>query len=247
MKNDKSKQFRYIHGNKVDDRYSTYFEFIVHDDDFIKEVKKIRAKFNIPPDGIEEFPTHTDSKDYDEIVDSTDFDIPKVIQENELFWDEIVNLCSKFYFDEDSWFTVMSEFVVFDMYNPFIFGKGHIVYNLDTDIKRNMSFSKAYAKTHPVAILIDPYTSLSELRDLISNVYKSEIQPIQKKTFDKNNKITKLKKTTSKMVPIYEFIKNNLHLSSIELTGKINTKFKLNWDYTRVDKIIRDKKYRRKS
>ena len=247
MKNDKRKQFRYQSGIKVDDRYATYFEQVVHMENFNNDVKKIRKEFGIPENGIDDFPSSIKSGNYDEIVKSTDFDIPKHIDNNSDFWDKISLLCAKFYFDQDSWLTLLGEYVVFDSYNPFLFGKGHAVFDIERDLKNNLSFSKAYSKTHPVAILIDPYTSLTELHDLVQNVYKTQIEPIQKKHKEPNNNISKIKRVTSKMVPIYEFIKNNLHLSSVSLAVKIEKIFKVNWDYTRVDKIIREKKYRRKS
>lgn len=245
MKNDKKKQFGYRSGIKVDDRYATYFEYMVHTEEFINEVKEIRKLFAIPENGIDEFPSLVDSTNSDEVIGSTNFDIPERIDTDPKFWKKVTNFCNKFGFDEDSWFVPISEYIVFDSYDPLVFGHGYAVFNINGDPKNVHSFSEAYAKTHPVALLIDPYTSLTELHDLIDNIYKTKIEPLQKKLRNPNSKMMKIKRTTSKMVPVYELIKNNLNLSTNEIVSKINKKFKLNWDYTRVDKIIREKKYRR--
>ncbi len=245
MKNFKKKQFAYKSGIKVDDRYATYFEYVVHTQEFIDEVTLVRKEFDIPEGGIDEFPSTIDSNNFFEVIDSTNFDIPERIDDNPLFWKRVTNFCNKFGFDEDSWFVPISEYIVFDSYNPFSFGHGYAVFNISGEPKNVRSFSDAYAKTYPVAILIDPYTSLTELHDLIDGIYKTKIEPIQKRLRNPNSKMTKIKRTTSKMVPVYELIKNNLNLPVSEVVSKINRKFKLNWDYTRVDKIIREKKYRR--
>ena len=246
MKNDKKKYFRYRSDVQADNRMATYFEYLVHTDDFQFEVKKARKEFDIPEKGIEEYPTLTKSKDPDEIFKSTNFDIPKRL-DTAKFFDAVASLCNKFGFESDSWFTLFSEYIVFGGYDSLNFGKSYGIYNINIDSKKNFSVSKEYAKTYPVAILIDPYTSLTELKDILDKRYKDTIEPMQIKLRDPENKMLNIRKTKEDLISIYNFIKNNIGLSSKTIAGKINKKFNLYWDYTRVDKIIRQKKYRKDS
>lgn len=246
MKNDKKKYFRYRSDVQADNRMATYFEHVVHTDELQNEVKKIREEFDISLKGIEEYPTSTDSKDLDEIFSHTNFDVPERLNTTK-FINVIAQLCNKFGFDSDSWFTLFSEYVVFGGYDSFNFGKSYSIYNINNDSKNNFLFSKEYSKTYQVAILIDPYTSLTELKDILDKRYKDTIEPIQMKLRDPQNKILTIRKTKEDLVSVYNFIKNNINLSTKSIAGKINKKFNLDWDYTRVDKIIRQKGYRKDS
>lgn len=243
MRNPKKKLFHYHNETKVDTRYASYFEYIIHTPELINSVKKLRKEFNIPENGISEFPSLVDSTNIDEVIKSTNFDVPDYISTNTRFINKVADLCSKFGFDENSWFETFYEFIVFDNYHPFSFGHGYTVFDINQD--KAISYLKAYSKTHPIAILIDPYTSLTELHDLVDKIFKAKIEPLQQKVRNPDSKMNKIKRITPKMIPIFELIKNNLNLSSREVAAKINRKFKLNWDYTRVDKIIRERKYKR--
>jgi hypothetical protein len=246
MKNDKKKYFRYRSDVQADNRMATYFEYVIYTDEFQSEVKKIREFFDIPEKGIEEFPTITNSNDPDEVFDNTNFDIPERFN-TQKFFNEIAGLCNKFGFDSDSWLMLFSEYVVFGYYDSFNFGKSYGLYNINNDAKNNFKFSKEYCKTYPIAILIDPYTSLTELKDILDKRYKDTIEPMQIKLRDPESKMLTIRKTKENLVPIYNIIKNNIKLSTKTIAGKINKKFNLNWDYTRVNKIIRQKKYRKDS
>lgn len=248
MKNDKKKYFRYRSDVKADNRMATYFEYVLYTDEFQSEVKKIRHEFDIPEKGIEGHPTSTDSKDPDEIYRHTDFDIPERLDTFK-FMDVISELCNKFGFDSDTWLTLFSEYIVFGGYDSFNFGKSHAIYNINNDSKKNFSLSAEYSKTYPIAILIDPYTSLTELKDILDKRYKDTIEPMQIKLRDPQSKMLNVRKTKKGLIDIYNFIKNNINLSTTEIAGKINRKFKpkIEWERTRVNKIIRQKKYRKDS
>lgn len=245
MKNTKKKSFRYRSEIKSDNRMATYFEYIVYTKEFMDEVRRIRKSFNIHNTGINLWPTSTNSNDPNVIFDNTNFDIPDYLDTNE-FYKEIADLCIKFGFNENSWLMVIAEYVVFDYYDSFSFGKSYGICDMKTEIKSNFSFSKALSKTHPVAIMIDPYTSLTELRDIIDKTFSEQIKPIQMKYRDPKNKMLDIRKIKDDLIPIYEYIKKNLDKSSISICGEINRKYKLDWDYTRIDKIIREKGYKRK-
>lgn len=243
MKNTKKKYFTYRSDVQADNRMASYFEYLVHTKEFMLEVKKLRKAFDIDESGIGEWPTSGNSADQSEIFDNTNFDIPERL-DTKRFFDKVAELCIKFGFDDDSWLTLFSEYVVFGYYDSLNFGKSYAVYNIDNDAKNNFKFSKANSKPYSIAILIDPYTSLTELKDILDKRYKDTIEPIQISLRDPKNKMLTIRKTKENLVPIYNFIRNNMNLSSQQLSGKINTKFKLDWDYTRVDKIIREKGYK---
>lgn len=250
MRNPKKKIFNYHSKIKVDTRYASYFEYMIHTPEMLSSIKKIRKEFNIPEEGIGEFPSTVDSTNIDKIIASTDFDVPNHISSNPLFINRIAELCAKFGFPENDWFYTLEEFVVFDHYDPSTFGRGYKILNFKKILNSNINIKtlsslEEYSKTLPVAILIDSYTSLTELHDLVDKVFKTEIAPLQQETRNPDSKMNKIKRITPKMIPIFELIKNNLNLPSREIAAKINRKFKLNWDYTRVDKIIREKKYKR--
>lgn len=246
MKNDKKKYFRYRSDVQADNRMATYFEHVVYTDEFQSEVKKIRKEFDIPEKGIEEYSTSTDSKDPDEVFAHTNFDIPERLDTTK-FFDVIAKLCNQFGFDSDTWLTLFSEYVVFGGYDSFNFGKSYGIYNINNDSKKNFSLSNEYSKTYPIAILIDPYTSLTELKDILDKRYKDTIEPMQIKLRDPKSKMLTIRKTKEDLLSIYNLIKNNIGLSTKAIAGKINKRFNLDWDYTRVDKIIRQKKYRKDS
>ncbi len=242
MKNSKKKTFRYISDVQADNRMATYFEHIVYTDEFLFEVNKLRKEFSIPEKGIEEYPTNTESKDLDEVIDNTNFDIPERL-DTVNFYEKIAKLCNKFGFDADSWLMVFSVYVVFDTYNPLNFGKSYGIYDMRTDAKNNFSFSKEYSEVYPIAILIDPYTSLTELKDILDKRYKDTIKPMQLKLRDPKNKMANINIIEKRLVPIYQFIKNNIMIPSADLVHLVNKKFKTNWDYTRIDRIKRERNY----
>ncbi len=242
MKNDKKKYFRYRSDVQADNRMATYFEHTVYTDEFQSEVKKIRKEFDIPEKGIEEYSTSTDSKDLDEVFAHTNFDIPERLDTTK-FFDVIAKLCNKFGFDSDTWLTLFSEYVVFDGYDSFNFGKSYGIYNISNDSKNNFSFSKEYSKTYPIAILIDPYTSLTELKDILDKTYKDTIKPMQIKLRDPKSKMANINIIEKRLVPIYQFIKTHVMIPSADLVHLVNKKFRTNWDYSRIDRIKRERNY----
>lgn len=242
MKNTKQKYFRYRSDVQADNRMATYFEYLVYTDEFQSEIKKIRKEFDIPEKGIEEYPTYTDSKDPDEMFRKTNFDIPERLDTTK-FFDVVAETCNKFGFESDSWLTLFSEYIVFDGYDSFNFGTSYAIYNISNDSKNNFYYSRETSKTYPIAILIDPYTSLTELRDILDKTYKDKILPIQLKLRDPKSKINKINIIEKRLVPIYEFIKRNLNIPSIKLRTLVNAKFKTNWDHNRIDRIKRERGY----
>ena len=242
MKNDKKKYFRYRSDVKADNRMATYFEYIIYTDEFQSEVKRIRNEFDIPEKGIEEHPTYTDSKDPDEVFKNTNFDIPDRLDTTK-FFAVIAKLCNKFGFDSDSWLVLFSEYIVFDGYDSLNFGKSYGIYNINSDSQKNFSFSREYSKTHPIAILIDPYTSLTELKDILDKRYKDTIKPMQLKLRDPKSKMANINIIEKRLVPIYQFIKTNVMVPSSELVSMVNKKFRRNWDYNRIDRIKRERNY----
>lgn len=230
MKNSKKKIFHYHSDIKVDRRYATMFEKLVFSHDFLDDVKKIRKDFHIEVDGISEFPENGKGT-----VFEINFDVPEHLQTNK-FWNKVELLCEKYGFDADTWFVVFEEFIVFGHYSHFNFGKGYAVFDFK-NFPKNKGIVSVHIKNKPIGIFIDRNTSLTELRDLISKVYESEILPLQELNIE-NREIQE------DLIPVYNYIKNNLTKNSITLAGEINRRFKKDWDYTRVDKIKREKGYK---
>ena len=242
MINSKKKYFRYRSDVQADNRMATYFEYIVYTDEFQSAVKKIRKDFDIPEKGMGEYPSSTDSKDLDEAFDHTNFDIPERLNTDK-FDSAIADLCNQFGFDSDSWLTLFSEYAVFDGYDSLNFGKSYGIYDINNDAQNNFKFSREYSKTYPIAILIDPYTSLTELKDILDKTYTDIIKPMQLKLRDPKSKMASINIIEKRLVPIYQFIKNNIMIPSSELVAIVNKKFLRNWDYTRIDRIKRERNY----
>ncbi len=230
MKNSKKKIFYYHSDIKVDRRYATMFEKLVYSNNFLIDVKKIRKEFNIEIEGLSEFP---EKENMDEL--EVNFDIPERLQ-TKRFWDKVEVLCQKYGFDSDTWFVAFEEFIVFNHYSHFNFGKGYAVFDFKNSSLLKSAIS-VHTKNKPIGIFIDRNTSLTELRDLVSKIYKSEIAPLQ--VID-----PEIREIQEDLIPIYNYIKNNLSKTSVTLAGEINRRFKKDWDYTRVDKIKRERGYK---
>lgn len=244
----KHRNFNYVSDVKVDKRYQTYFEYLVNSEDFNKDIIKIRETFKIPRDGISEYPLDKDIdpktiKEFNE--DNFDFHIPDSISLQENYLNSIFELLDKYNLN-GSWIYIVEEYLVFNHYDRTILGNGYEIIDIryykenGYDIMENDTF-----KTLPIAIFIDQYSSKTELIDLINKIYDQKIKPIQNKYKDQRNKMIKIKMIKNKLIDIYNFIKENIDLPTKELTNQINKKFKLDWDYTRTNKIIREKGYKK--
>lgn len=103
------------------------------------------------------------------------------------------------------------------------------------------------SKTHPIGILIHPYMSQRDILDAVKKLYKSDIEPLQKKYRKEGIKFGIVRKKSERAEERNKFIYDNrIGKSRKELVCLVGDKFGEIMDYTYINKIIRDEKEKNK-
>ena len=202
-----------------------YLKDLTDDQDFLKKVVAIREKFGIPKNG---------SKG--KIFQSTD---PTTL------YKEIEKLADE-YCIRDPFDSYLEDFVIHnDIDSEWEYGYREIVDLKEIISSKWPSILKAsleelgeLTKSHPIAILIDPYSSQNEIFDLIRITYKNIIKPLQKKYTNPKIKIGAVRKKSERVKIREKFIFKHPHLSARQLVLLIKEKLGETMEYNYVQKIL---------
>lgn len=227
----------------------SYLTGLFDDSDFKKDVVRLRKKHNLPKDGLPEILYDVASNGYKR------YQYPQYLTDGK-FYSDVGDFCEKYGLDL-MWSEVFEIYIIFNHIeldvnatpmqiqdighqasNSFIF-EGDEFY---------LSFVKKLSKTHPVAILLNPYSSEREILDYVRKLYKIRIEPLQISYRNPNIKLGKFKRRKSSIKERNDFIYKHKHLPLKEISKLIITKFGSDRaiDEGYIGKIISMEKKRRK-
>jgi len=214
---------------------------------FREKIKGLRAKYKIPKNG---FP----------ISDKAWTHPPKewALYESDYFKrshsmvmirKDIKNLCPDG-FPEKDFVPILEDYL---FYNHLLLSPKPNSHNLVyvTDLKTKLDslgrkLTDNDIATYPAAILISPYAGERDILDFVKKLYKTEIEPIQKKYKNPDSLIGKLKKRNKIKKTRNQFIYENRYLPYKKLAHLVNKNFSGHQvDEGSVGKIISLEKKRR--
>lgn len=225
-----------------------YIEGLLEDSSFQKEVSKLRKKYKLPEKGLPKTM-------YDEFNGKKYIRFPELVADGNLY-SEAIELCEKYALDL-MWSSIFENYVIYNNIdidtdgNPIDiadFGylmNGPFQYEGEED---NIGYFKNTAKTHPVAIFINPYASQREIIDYIKKLYKISIKPIQDSYRNPKIKLGRVKKKKAGIKDRNDFIYQNRHLPSKTIMRMLYDKYgpSLEMDQGYIGKIISMEKKKRK-
>ncbi|OGI79171.1 hypothetical protein A3F19_00150 [Candidatus Nomurabacteria bacterium RIFCSPHIGHO2_12_FULL_37_29] len=225
-----------------------YIESLIDDSGFQKEVSKFRKKYKLPEKGLPETM-------YVEFEGKEVIKFPEQVDDGN-FYSEVVELCEKYALDL-MWSSIFENYIIYN--NTEINTDGNPIDIADfgqlmngpfqyESIEDSIALCKNTAKTHPVAIFINPYASENEIVDYIKKLYKISIKPIQDSYRNPKIKLGKIKKKKAGVKERNDFIYQNRHLPSKTIMRMLYDKYgpKLEMDQGYIGKIISMEKKKRK-
>lgn len=227
-----------------------YFLEKVKTDDFQKAINKLRIKFNIPKAGIKTKDGVTDSY-LNEYRFMIRFRQSNGIEKIKEFTEEIDKLCKKYHLHSSEWGQIIETYLIYNKIEQRYFNSHNLCLLRDLVAKKlglgiigNLEEDDDFI--YPIAIRISPYASQRDILDYIKKMYKLEIEPRQKRYRDKNNKIGKIRSKNQSVQDINQYTYENRSLPRIKIKDLVNAKFKTDFGYEYIGKIISNEKKRRK-
>lgn len=233
MKSDNKKIISYKQGSAAEHKFVTYVEALIQKPDFNKDIKKLRERYGVPPDGYKDY--FTDPNDL-----NNDFPLiilpPKI--DNKDFLNDSIKLTKKYGLPTD-WFSIIQNLVAYSEFDWSDYDTSAISIfdgpKFPSDIREEF-------ENKPVLILINPYNSERDIIDFIKKNYRTKIKPIQDRYVNTSLGIGKTRKKNPKIKEIHEFVRENSKVKIKELMGVVNKKFNKNYDYTHIQKIKKTQK-----
>lgn len=207
-------------------KLQTYLENIVRKEDFITDLKKIRAELKLPENGIDtvaentagSFNFHKEEKLFsliDWLVDKHEMGIfksAKIPLAYLVIYDKIV---LPEYYDVCS---------VQDVRR--------------SDWSKNMYGETLYSdSTHPISIRVNPHASEREIIDFVKHHYKKYIQPLQTLYKNRRSTIGKNRKRENKSIMIADFVYEHRELPLEEISQKMKAEIgikKFPWEINKI-------------
>ena len=225
-----------------------YIDGLLEDANFQKEVSKLRKRYKLPKKGLPETM-------YGEFNGGKYIEFPEQVA-NGNFYPEVVELCEKYALDL-MWSGIFENYIVYNNTDIRNDGKpieivdfgylmnGPFQYKGEED---NIDYFKNTAKTHPVAIFINPYASQREITDYIRKLYKISIEPIQDSYKSPKIKLGRVKKKKAGIKERNDFIYKNRYLPRKKIMELITDTFgpDITIDYGYIGKIISKENRKRK-
>jgi hypothetical protein len=222
-----------------------YLKGLCEDPDFLQKIRRVRKKYNLPPNGITEvvqvkpkvikLPEHLSGSNFQNEID-------KFTKELGLssYWSEAI----QYHVAYNQWFDFWSfgGLVQVDDLNTYINGP----FRYDGDEEGDLDYVKMILEEHPIAITISPYASLRDILDFLKKTYKTDIEPLQNKYKKTEIKLGKMRKRNASVYARNQFIYENKHLASKKLMALVSDEFGEVLDYTYISKIISDEEKKRK-
>ncbi|MCK6462444.1 MAG: hypothetical protein L6Q29_01325 [Candidatus Pacebacteria bacterium] len=239
-----------IDSTSAQDKAWKYLKGLCEDPSFQQKIRRIRKKYNLPSDGIQEVRqakskvTGQETIYLPEHLSGTDFqkEVDRFTKELGLSWSwsEVI----QYYITYNQWFDFWSYggLVQVDDLNEYINGP----FRYEGDEEGYLEYVKMILEEHPIAITVSPYATLRDMLDFLKKTYKTHIEPLQNKYKNADIKLGKMRKRNTSVLERNQFIYKNKHIGSKKLMGLVSDKFGEVLDYTYIDKIISDEKKKRK-
>lgn len=215
--------------------------------EFLAVVKEVRKKYDIPENGFGYSSIHSENaKISNRLTDNVEFvECVKDVAEQYGVSAFREFIGSYFLFNNFKLFIgdmPVNVIKVLDMSTVSIKQK-----NKPADSMGKKALGLSPAELYPVGILIHPYMSQRDILDAIKMLYKSEIEPLQKKYQKEKIKLGKVRKKSERVEERNKFIyENRLGKSRKELVRMVNEKFGEIMDYTYINRIIKEEREKNK-
>ena len=202
---------------------------------FLSDVKKTRKENGIPENGFRIVKTEKDFLELKKKIGLLEYE--------EKGYDLFPEIKAKYKFDIFSEF--LDYYIIFN--NSNIFDKmghlncAHCVDMSDYFNKKNndimLSILAYETSTQPIAIFLHPYMTQRDIVDYVKKMYRTEIEPIQKKYRSQKTMLGLARKKSEKICKRNEFIYNN-RTRKKELVSLIAQEFGQVLDYTYINQIL---------
>ncbi len=206
--------------------------------DFQASIKRFRKNWNIPENG------------YSQDADLKDRDFNKVPGEQK-FLGNLFYLADEYGLDV-GWAYWIKQYIlyndiiyaeditpvdIFDLYSMLKYDKdGGVTQSEHNEIW--IDFLEMMARSHPVALLVDPYITERDLVDYIKKLYKHEIKPIQDEYKKPKSLRGRIRIRNEKIKQRDKFIYENKHLPKSQLASLVYRNFHQLLDHPYLNKII---------
>lgn len=239
-----------IDSTSAQDKAWKYLKGLSEDPSFLQKIRRIRKKYNLPSDGIQEVlqtkseATGKEVINLPEHLSGTDFEKTIDLFTKELglswTWSDVI----QYYVTYNRWLNIWSYggLVQVEDLNEYINGP----FRYEGDEEGYLEYVKSILEEHPIAITVSPYATLRDMLDFLKKTYKTHIEPLQNKYKNADIKLGKMRKRNTSVLERNQFIYKNKHIGSKKLMGLVSDKFGEVLDYTYIDKIISDEKKKRK-
>lgn len=223
-----------------------YLHSLTEDKNFLKQIKRLRKKCNLPENGLTEYIFYTSPETGKKYIDCPDCmrgtnyipDLDKICNDYglDIFWRQLLEHYLTYNnFDLD---IMVYPFAIEDI--NYLLNNTFPEPKIFEDEESNLDTAKLQAKTHPIALFIHPYASQRELIDYVKKMFKTSIEPLQKRYQKEHIKLGKVRTKSERIKQRNNFILQNKHLPKKELIHLVANNFGdiLSHDY--VNKIISD-------
>jgi hypothetical protein len=230
--------------NSANRKLQAYVEHLFVSLKFKKDIAALRKKYKIPQGGLKKHIYKYEPSEKDEMPLIM---LPSQIDSDE-FMEDATNMLQKYglspdWFDEIQFQTAYNESLLIPNLIPAIDVPAIYVY--DGNVVKHSY--KIYEKSHPVTLLINPYTTERDLIDFITKKYKSSIKPIQDKYKIPGIFYGKKRLKNPKLRIRDNYIYQNRNSDIKKLTHETNEKFGCILGYADIRKILIKEKKRRET
>lgn len=223
-----------------------YIESLIGSAKFETDIKNLRKKYNLPPCGLGKVL-------YVKIRGKRYVSTPPELEKNS-FRDDILSLTEKYGLDF-MWADIIEHYTIYNSTNIstmgttfetidlryYLSGPEEMEYEGEkwTDNSRK-EYLDDLVKTHPIAILLRPYTSQRDIVEYVKKLYKTSIKPLLEENKNNSIKLGKVRKKNLKVKFRNKYIYKNRNLPINELVSLVASHFGDTLEYTYINKIIKD-------
>lgn len=221
----------------------SYLESLADNKEFVASIKKLRKKCHLPENGLQEYIYVTMPANGKRVLTT-----PDCMSEVE-YRKDLEALARKYALDF-LWIEYLEHYLVYNNFD--LDSMVYPINIIDIDSLLNQEFEffgekeagvdyiKTIAKTHPVAILVNPYSSQQEIVDYVKKMHRISIKPIQDSYKKSEIRLGKTRKRDATIKERNAFIIANRHLPSKDIMSLVAKKYRKVLDYTYINKIISD-------
>ena len=224
-------------------RIYSFLQYVFRSEAFIDDVKKIRKRFKLPPQGLP----------FDEKLVMGRFQFPQEMnldpKQKETFLNLMTWLAEKHNLGVISIFRIPLAFIV--IYDAIVLPEYYDLCAIQDvkvpDYSKNRYGEVLYSdKTHPIAIRISPDVSQTELIKYIKNNYSKNIHPLQRFYKGKPSMINDIRKRDDQSLGVSDFVWKRKDLPAKTISEELGDELGIHMDLGEIKKIKSLEQKRRK-